>query len=108
MKIVLAALKGAALDQAAEAVAALAKGGKADVRAVPTDVSVMEDVQRLKQIAFQSFGEVGGRRNTAGIGNGGGPFEHYERWQRVLAVNLWGVINGSHAFAQAMAGRGRA
>jgi NAD(P)-dependent dehydrogenase (short-subunit alcohol dehydrogenase family) len=103
MKVVLADLKGAALDQAADAVAALAKGGKADVRAVPTDVSVMEDVQRLKQIAYQSFGEVAVLMNNAGIGNGGGPFENYERWQRVLSVNLWGVINGAHAFAQAMA-----
>jgi NAD(P)-dependent dehydrogenase (short-subunit alcohol dehydrogenase family) len=106
MKIVLADLKGAALDQAADAVAALAKGGKADVRAVPTDVSVMEDVQRLKQIAYQSFGEVAVLMNNAGIGNGGGPFENYERWQRVLSVNLWGVINGAHAFAQAMAAQG--
>jgi hypothetical protein len=24
------------------------------------------------------------------------------RWQRVLSVNLWGVINGVHAFTQAM------
>jgi NAD(P)-dependent dehydrogenase (short-subunit alcohol dehydrogenase family) len=106
MKLVLADLKGAALDQAADAVAAVAKGGKADVRAVPTDVSVMEDVQRLKQIAYQSFGEVAVLMNNAGIGNGGGPFENYERWQRVLAVNLWGVINGAHAFAQAMVAQG--
>ena len=106
MKIVLADLKGAALDQAADAVAALAKGGKADVRAVPTDVSVMEDVQRLKQIAYQGFGEVAVLMNNAGIGNGGGPFENYERWQRVLSVNLWGVINDAHAFAQAMAAQG--
>ncbi|MGH8733015.1 MAG: SDR family NAD(P)-dependent oxidoreductase [Burkholderiales bacterium] len=106
MKIVLADLKGAALDQAADAVAALAKGGKSDVRAVPTDVSVMEDVQRLKQIAYQSFGEVAVLMNNAGIGHGGGPFENYERWQRVLSVNLWGVINGAHAFAQAMAAQG--
>ncbi|HJT14247.1 MAG TPA: SDR family NAD(P)-dependent oxidoreductase [Dongiaceae bacterium] len=106
MKIVLADLKGPALDQAADTVAAVAKGGKADVRAVPTDVSVMEEVQRLKQAAYQSFGEVAVLMNNAGIGNGGGPFEHYERWQRVLAVNLWGVINGTHAFAQAMAAQG--
>ena len=66
----------------------------------------MEDVQRLKQIAYQSFGEVAVLMNNAGIGNGGGPFENYERWQRVLSVNLWGVINGAHAFAQAMAAQG--
>jgi len=106
MKIVLADLKGEALDQAAAAVAAVANGGKSDVRAIATDVGVMEDVRRLKQIAYQSFGEVALLMNNAGIGNGGGPFEHYERWQRVLAVNLWGVINGTQAFAQAMAAQG--
>ena len=106
MKVVLADLKGQALEQAAASVAGLAKGGAADVRAVPTDVSVMEDVQRLKQAAYQSFGEVAVLMNNAGIGNGGGPFEHYERWQRVLAVNLWGPINGTQAFAQAMIAQG--
>jgi len=40
--------------------------------------------------------------NNAGTSPGGGPFDHYERWQRVIAVNLWGVINGVHAFTQAM------
>jgi NAD(P)-dependent dehydrogenase (short-subunit alcohol dehydrogenase family) len=106
MKVVLADLKGDALDQAAASVAEAAKGGKADVRAVPTDVGVLEDVQRLKQIAYQSFGEVAVLMNNAGIGSGGGPFENYERWQRVLAVNLWGVINGVQTFAQAMAAQG--
>jgi NAD(P)-dependent dehydrogenase (short-subunit alcohol dehydrogenase family) len=106
MKIVLADLHSDALDRAAAAVAEVAKGGKADVRAVATDVSLIEDVQRLKQIAYQSFGEVTLLMNNAGIGNGGGPFENYERWQRVLAVNLWGVINGTQSFTQAMVAQG--
>jgi NAD(P)-dependent dehydrogenase (short-subunit alcohol dehydrogenase family) len=106
MKIVLADLKGDALDQAAASVAGVAKGGKADVRAVAADVAVMEDVQRLKQVAYQAFGEVAILMNNAGIGNGGGPFDGYERWQRVLAVNLWGAINGTQAFAQAMVAQG--
>ena len=40
--------------------------------------------------------------NNAGTSPGGGPWDHYERWQRVISVNLWGVINGVHAFTQAM------
>jgi NAD(P)-dependent dehydrogenase (short-subunit alcohol dehydrogenase family) len=40
--------------------------------------------------------------NNAGTSPGGGPWDHYERWQRVLGVNLWGVVNGVHAFSQAM------
>lgn len=106
MKIVLADLEGDALNRAAASIEEITKAGKADVRAVPVDVAVMEDVQRLKQIAYQSFGEVAVLMNNAGIGDGGGPFESYERWQRVLAVNLWGVINGTQAFAQAMAAQG--
>src|ERR1044071_3867907 len=97
MKVVLADVKGEALDRAASAISQLAKGGKSDVRAVATDVAVMEDVQRLKQIAYQSFGEVAILMNNAGIGKGGGPFENYERWQRVLAVNLWGGITVGRA-----------
>ena len=106
MKVVLADLTGEALDRAAASVAEMAKGGKADVRAIATDVAVLEDVQRLKQMTYQAFGEVAVLMNNAGIGNGGGPFEQYERWQRVLAVNLWGAINGTQAFAQAMAAQG--
>ena len=106
MKIVLADLKSEALEQAAASVAEIAKGGQADVRVAATDVAVMDDVQRLKQFAYQSFGEVAVLMNNAGIGNGGGPFENYERWQRVLAVNLWGVINGAQAFSQAMMAQG--
>ncbi len=33
-------------------------------------------------------------------------FDHYERWQHVIGVNLWGVINGVHAFAPAMIAQG--
>lgn len=107
MRVVLADLKGEALDRAAATVAEAAKGGKSEVRAVPTDVSVLEDVQRLKQIAYQSFGDVAVLMNNAGIGDGGNLFDNYERWQRVLAVNLWGAINGMQAFAQAMVAQGR-
>jgi NAD(P)-dependent dehydrogenase (short-subunit alcohol dehydrogenase family) len=44
--------------------------------------------------------------NNAGVSAGGGPFDDYEGWQRVLSVNLWGVINGVHTFAQAMIDQG--
>lgn len=106
MKLVLADLGGAMLDKAAEEVGTIAKGGAADVRAIATDVSVLADVQRLKQLAYQKFGEVALLMNNAGIGGGGGPTEKYERWQKVLAVNLWGIINGVQSFADAMATQG--
>jgi NAD(P)-dependent dehydrogenase (short-subunit alcohol dehydrogenase family) len=104
MKVCLADLEGAALQSA---VAAVAKGGSADVRAVPTDVSRMADVERLKDEAYKAFGDVAFLMNNAGVEGGGGPWENYPGWQKLLAVNLWGVINGVHAFAPAMIAQGK-
>ncbi|QEX16696.1 short-chain dehydrogenase [Hypericibacter terrae] len=107
MKVCLADLGGERLDRAAAEVAALAPGGKADLRAIPTDVSKLEEVQRLKDTAFREFGGVAVLMNNAGIGNGGGPWKNYDRWRRVLDVNLWGVINGVQTFAPAMIAQGK-
>lgn len=98
LKVCLADLDGEPLRSAAAALGAAA-------RAVPTDVSRMEDIQRLRQAAF-AFGEVALVMNNAGIGNGGGPWENHARWQRLMEVNLWGVVNGTHAFAPALIAQG--
>jgi NAD(P)-dependent dehydrogenase (short-subunit alcohol dehydrogenase family) len=102
LRVCLADLGGGALEQAAAEVALVARGGPADVLAVPTDVSKLEEVQRLKDRVYDTFGEVAVLMNNAGTSPGGGPLEHFERWQRVLNVNLWGVINGVQSFTQAM------
>ena len=100
MKICLADVSREALDRAAHQLPG------ASVVTVPTDVSRSEDVQRLKDRAYAAFGEVGVLMNNAGVSAGGGPFDHYQGWQRVLSVNLRGVINGVHAFTQAMIDQG--
>jgi NAD(P)-dependent dehydrogenase (short-subunit alcohol dehydrogenase family) len=102
LRICLADLGSNALEQAATEVGSVAKGGAADVLAVPTDVGMLEEVQRLKDRAYDASGEVAVLMNNAGTSPGGGPWDNYERWQRVLNVNLWGVINGVQSFAQAM------
>jgi NAD(P)-dependent dehydrogenase (short-subunit alcohol dehydrogenase family) len=96
MKLVLADLSQDALDRAA------AQLPGAELVTVPTDVGKIDEVNRLKDRAYAAFGAVDVLMNNAGTSPGGGPFDHYDRWQRVLAVNLWGVINGVHAFTQAM------
>ena len=98
MRIVLADLGGDALDRAREASPPGAAGGPA----APTDVSRLEDVQALKDAAYSAFGEVALLMNNAGTAPGGGPYEHIDRWRRVLEVNLWGVINGVQTFSPAM------
>ena len=101
MKICLADLSEEALDRAVKQLSG------ATVVTVPIDVSRWEDVQRLKDRAYAGFGEVAVLMNNAGVSAGGGPFDHYQGWQRVLSVNLWGVINGVHTFAQAVIDRAR-
>jgi len=99
MKLVLADLSQHALDDAAGQIPG------AEIVTVSTDVSEMDEMLRLKDRAYAAFGEVAVLMNNAGTSPGGGPFDHYERWQRVLGVNLWGVINGVHAFTRAMVGQ---
>ena len=102
LRVCIADLGAAALEQAAAAI-----GAPADrLLAVPTDVSKIEDVQRLKDQVYARFGEVAVLMNNAGTSPGGGPFDHYERWRRVLDVNLWGVIHGVQVFTQAMIDQG--
>lgn len=103
MRVCLADLPGEALDRA---VTELAAGGKVEVMAQPTDVARMEEVVRLKDAVYGRFGEVAVLMNNAGTGPGGGPWDHYDRWQHVIGVNLWGVVNGIHAFTQAMLDQG--
>ena len=103
LNVAIADLDKAQLDKAAAEINA---AGKGEVLTVKADVSRMEDVERLKERVYADFGEVGILMNNAGTGGGGGPFENYEGWQRVLGTNLWGVINGVQAFTPAMIAQG--
>jgi NAD(P)-dependent dehydrogenase (short-subunit alcohol dehydrogenase family) len=103
LKVVLADLRGAALDRAAETVASRAPRGPADVLAVPTDVSQQADLAALKNRVFERFGAVSVLMNNAGVGrNPGKPWEDVAGWKSLLDVNLWGVIHGVQAFVPSM------
>ena len=105
MRVCLADLPGEKLDRAAEEVAK-AIGGTERVRAIPTDVSKLEEVRRLKDEAYAAFGEIALVMNNAAVRSGGGPWENYEGWRRLIEVNLWGVVNGVQTFAPAMIEQG--
>jgi NAD(P)-dependent dehydrogenase (short-subunit alcohol dehydrogenase family) len=96
MKLCLADLSSDALERAA------AEVGATDLLTVPTDVSSLESMQALKDTAYAAFGEVAVLMNNAGTAPGGGPWDHIDRWKRVLDVNLWGVIHGVQTFVPAM------
>lgn len=108
MKVCLADVSADALIEAAATVAAAAPAGAASVLTVPTDVSRLDSVQALKDAVYDRFGEVAVLMNNAGTAPGGGPWDHIERWRRVLEVNLWGVIHGVQTFAPAMLAQGTA
>jgi NAD(P)-dependent dehydrogenase (short-subunit alcohol dehydrogenase family) len=103
MKLCLADLNEDALAGAAAEIGT-AEGNIVTVR---TDVSQIGDVQRLKDRAREAFGDVAVLMNNAGTAPGGGPWDHYDGWRRVLDVNLWGVINGVQTFTQAMIDQGK-
>jgi NAD(P)-dependent dehydrogenase (short-subunit alcohol dehydrogenase family) len=81
-------------------------GGRAVAHAV--DVSDPAAVEALAGRVFEGGGAVDVLHNNAGIGHGG-PVEEttLEEWQRVLGVNLMGVIHGIHYFVPRMLRQGR-
>ena len=101
MKIVLADIGGARLDDASRAISAIA--GDDAVLAVAADVSKADEVDRLADRAFGAFGEVSLLMNNAGVGdNPGKPWENRDGWKRLLDINFWGVVHGVEAFAPRM------
>jgi NAD(P)-dependent dehydrogenase (short-subunit alcohol dehydrogenase family) len=98
MNVWLADLPGPALDAARAAVAELAA---VEVRAVPTDVSDRDAVEALAA-AVARGGPPALVMLNAGIEAGGKLFSDAGTWARILGTNLWGVVNGIHAFAPGM------
>jgi NAD(P)-dependent dehydrogenase (short-subunit alcohol dehydrogenase family) len=101
MKLALADANAEALEAAHDRVSKLT-GRPDDIRSFVIDVSRMSDLERLRDAAYQAFGEVAVLMNNAAIGSGGGVLGDPEKWRRLIDVNLWGVINGVQAFTPAM------
>jgi NAD(P)-dependent dehydrogenase (short-subunit alcohol dehydrogenase family) len=107
MKVCIADLAGDRLAAAATRLAAAAPGGVSDIMAMATDVSRSEDVSGLEIAVRERFGGTDILMNNAGIQPGSRMFGPLPDWQRILGVNLWGVIHGSQIFAPPMIARGR-
>ncbi len=108
MKVVLVDLPGERLEQAKRETAALAPHGADSVMAIPTDVSRVDAVEALERDVTAAFGRVHVLMNNAGIQPGSSLFGPSKSWEDVLAVNLWGVINGSRVFGPGMIAHGAA
>ena len=108
MKVAIADLGADRLKAAETKLSSVAPGGAANIMTAAVDVSRIEDIAGLESAVQRRFGGTDILMNNAGIQPGSKIFGPSENWQRILAVNLWGVINGSQVFAPHMIERGRA
>jgi NAD(P)-dependent dehydrogenase (short-subunit alcohol dehydrogenase family) len=72
------------------------------------DVSRADSVADLERAVQARFGGTDVLMNNAGIQPGSTVFGAPDHWQRIIGVNLWGIINGSRIFAPGMIARGKA
>jgi NAD(P)-dependent dehydrogenase (short-subunit alcohol dehydrogenase family) len=107
MKVCIADVGADRLTEAAAKLSSVAANGGSDIMALKVDVSQAEDVSKLESAVHQRFGGTDILMNNAGIQPGSTMFGPTENWQRVLGVNLWGIIHGSQIFAPRMIERGR-
>ena len=72
------------------------------------DVSDPASVEALANAVYDEDGAVDILHNNAGVGYGGPVDETtLDEWQRVLGVNLMGVVHGIHFFVPRMLQQGR-
>jgi NAD(P)-dependent dehydrogenase (short-subunit alcohol dehydrogenase family) len=94
-----------------EAQLEIAKAEMADVQSellfVKTDVSDFDSVMALREKVESTFDDVAVVMNNAGIGGGGGAMTNLEGWQKVMSVNLFGIIHGVQAFAPMLVEQGK-
>lgn len=103
MKVVLADVETAALEQAAHEIAA---AGTA-VLAVRTDISKAAEVERLAQTAVEKFGAVHIVCNNAGVALSAPSWMNtIADWEWVLGINLCGVIHGVRVFTPLLLAQG--
>jgi NAD(P)-dependent dehydrogenase (short-subunit alcohol dehydrogenase family) len=107
MKVCIADLGTDRLASAEARISSVAPGSAADVMAMAVDVSRIEDVLGLEAAVQKRFGGTDILMNNAGIQPGSTMFGPSENWQRILGINLWGVIHGSQIFTPHMIARGR-
>ncbi|MFC6885514.1 MULTISPECIES: SDR family oxidoreductase [Actinomadura] len=102
-EVVAADLDLAAAERTAELAGLLGPSGHA-YRVDVSDAAAMEDFAKT---VLHERGVPDVVVNNAGIGMAGSFFDHTMRdWEKVLDVNLWGVVHGSRLFAAQMAERG--
>ncbi|MBV8522945.1 MAG: SDR family NAD(P)-dependent oxidoreductase [Acetobacteraceae bacterium] len=106
LRVCIADLGQDRLSRAADVLSKARPGSAADIMAMPTDVSQVDEIRRLEAAVRERFGGTDVLMNNAGVQPGSTIFGP-ANWERVLGVNLWGVIHGTQVFVPTMIERGR-
>ena len=100
-------LQVAIADLGADRLAAAAAQIGPDVLAAEVDVADPAALERFAAAVTEKFGGADVVMNNAGIGPDSAILGPVDPWQRIMAVNLWGVIHGTRAFLPKMLARGK-
>ena len=106
MKVCIADVDQARLAEAATKLSSVTSA--THVMTFAVDVSKAESVTELERAVRERFGGTDILMNNAGIQPGSTLFGEPDNWQRIIGVNMWGIINGSRIFAPDMIARGKA
>lgn len=106
MKVCIADIDESRLAEAATKLSSIV--GAANVMTSAVDVSRIESVTELERAVGAHFGGTDLLMNNAGIQPGSTLFGASDNWQRIIGVNMWGIINGARIFAPNMIARGKA
>jgi NADP-dependent 3-hydroxy acid dehydrogenase YdfG len=96
--------------EAAEAVAGEIRAAGGEAQAVAADVTDIESMRRLAQVAVGAYGVIDVMVNNAGIMPLAYIADHakaLEAWSRCIDINFKGVVNGSVAVFDQMMAQGR-
>jgi len=107
LNVCIADVDAARLQDAATQLSSIAKRGVAAIMTATVDVSRRDSIEQLEQAVRTRFGGTDVLMNNAGIQPGSQMFGPEPNWQRVVGVNLWGIIHGAQVFAPDMIARGR-
>jgi NAD(P)-dependent dehydrogenase (short-subunit alcohol dehydrogenase family) len=106
MKVCIADVDQARLAEAATKLSSASS--TTHVMTFAVDVSKAESVTELERTVRERFGGTDILMNNAGIQPGSTLFGEPDNWQRIIGVNMWGIINGARIFAPNMIARGKA
>jgi NAD(P)-dependent dehydrogenase (short-subunit alcohol dehydrogenase family) len=105
LRICLADQDGARLEVARDRLISLGLA-KQNVMIHPTDVGDKAQILALADAVFAAFGAVNVLINNAGMQPGSSIFDPWGNWDRILEVNMFGVIRGTQIFAPRMIASG--